>query len=87
MNKKPSFATTKEKRLLEAQQELEQETATETGKNLAKKTIQTTLVIEADLHYAIQEIGLKRKRAGIKPHTLTGIIKDALKEIVMKENK
>lgn len=85
MSKKPNFATSKEKRLLEAQQELEQESTIKKN-NTEKKTVQTTLILEEDLHIAVQEVGLKRKRAGIKPYTLVGIVRAALQEIVDKEN-
>lgn len=84
MSKKPNFSTAKEKRLLEAKQELENETTDEPKSNKVR-TIQTTLILEEDLHYAIKEISLKRKRAGVKPDTLTGIVKKALQEIVEKE--
>ena len=84
MSKKPDFETNREKRLIQVQKELEEELF-ENDKNSLKKTIQTTLVVETELHHAIQEIGLRRRRRGIKPYTLTGIIKEALKEIIAKE--
>lgn len=84
MSKKPIFETNREKRLIEVQKELDEESFEETQDNV-KKTIQTTLVIEADLHHAIQEIGLKRRRVGMKPYTLAGIVREALKDIVAKE--
>jgi len=81
MTKKPSFTISKEKRLTEAKKELESESI-ETG-NVGTK--QTTVMLEAELLYAAKEVALKRKRAGIEPNTLTGIIREALKEIVKKE--
>ena len=82
MRKKPNFTTSKEERLLKAQQELQNENPQPTSNN---KMVQTTLVVEATLLYAVKEIALKRKQAGAKPDTVTGIIKDALRDIVKKE--
>jgi len=81
MSKKPSFKTTKEQRLLEAKQELREEAKLFSD----EKTVQTTLIIEASLLYAVKEIALNRKRTGTKPDTVTGIIREALKELVEKE--
>ena len=81
MSKKPNFITTKEQRLLKAQQELQNEEREPT----ANKMVQTTLIIEAPLLYAVKEIALKRKQAGIKPNTVTGIIKGALRDIIKNE--
>ena len=81
MSKKPSLTTSKGTRLKEAKRELELED-TETSGVEAK---QTTVILEADLLYAAKEVALKRKRAGIEPSTITGMIRQALKEIVDKE--
>ena len=81
MSKKPSFSLSKEKRLTTAKKELESEVSNEENTPLK----QTTIMLESDLLYAIKEVALKRKRAGIEPNTLVGIIRDALKEIVAKE--
>lgn len=81
MSKKPNFTTTKEQRLLKAKQELQNED----GQPISDRTVQTTLVIKASLLYAVKEIALRRKQIGVKPDTVTGIIKEALKEIVSKE--
>lgn len=86
MSKKPNFSTAKEKRLFEAKQELENE-LTETSKNNKVETIQTTLILEARLHYDIKKICLERKKAGIKPNTLTGMVKKALQDIVEAEKE
>jgi hypothetical protein len=83
MNKKPNFSTSKESRLFEAKKELQQESDNAT---ISSKIISTTLSIESSLLYAVKEIALKRKISGIKPNTVTGIIKESLKEIVKKEN-
>lgn len=83
MSKKPIFSTTKEKRLAEAKQELEKEIK---DKDTSEKTVQTTVVLEATLLYAVKEIALKRKQEGVKPDNVTGIIKHALKELVTKES-
>lgn len=80
MRKKPSFETSKKQRLLKAKQELQKEEQTN-----ADRTVQTTLVVEASLLFSVKEIALKRKQAGTKPDTVTGIIRQALKEIVGKE--
>lgn len=79
MIKKPSFETSKKQRLLKAKKELQQEQTN------SDRTVQTTLVVEASLFFAVKEIALKRKQAGTKPDTVTGIIRQALKEIVGKE--
>ena len=80
MSKKPKFETSKEQRLLKAKQELYEE-----GQTNIERTVQTTLIIESSLLFAVKEIALKRKQAGKKPDTVTGIIRQALKEIVGKE--
>ena len=82
MIKKPSFSTAKEKRLIQAKHELD----TENQQLSADESIRTTFVAEASLLFAIKEIALKRKKSGIKPDTVTGILKKALKEIVANEN-
>lgn len=79
MSKKPSFETSKKQRLLKAKKELQQEQTN------SDRTVQTTLVVEASLFFAVKEIALKRKQSGTKPDTVTGIIRQALKEIVGKE--
>lgn len=82
MSKKPDFSiniSNKEKRLLEAKKALEKEEEIPT-----ERTVQTTLLIEASLRYKVTEIINKRKLLGIKPDTVTGIIKEALKEFVEK---
>ena len=82
MSKKPNFKTNLEKRLVKAKEELKQEKGI---KNVETK--QTTIVLEADLLYAAKEVALKRKRLGIEPSTVTGMIREALKEIVEKSSK
>ncbi len=81
MSKKPSFSVSKEKRLTTAKKELESEIFNEENAPLK----QTTIMLESELLYAVKEVALKRKRAGIEPNTLVGMIRDALKEIVDKE--
>lgn len=83
MSKKPIFSTEKEKKLFHAKRELEMEDR----QSDSSKTVQTTLVIEANLLYSVKEIALKRKQAGVKPDTVTGMIRDALKEIVTREGE
>lgn len=83
MIKKPSFEISKEKRLSKAKKELE----LEDNESSEKKTKQTTVVLEAELLYAVQEVALKRKREGVEPNTLKGMIKEALKKIVERELK
>ncbi len=82
MSKKSNFTTTKEQHILKTQQELQNG-----ERQPPAKMVQTTLVIESTLLYAVKEIALKRKQAGIKPDTVTGIIKDALRDIVRKEKE
>lgn len=82
MSKKPSLTSSKKNRLSEAKKELEAENA-EINKN---ETKQTTIILEADLLYAAKEVALKRKKAGIEPNTITGMIRHALLEIVNKES-
>lgn len=79
MGKKPSLSTSKDKRLRDAQRELSQESL---DKNSSMK--QTTVIIEADLLYAAKEIAIKRKREGIEPSSITGMVREALREIVNK---
>lgn len=81
MNKKPVFDTSIKKRVIDAQRELENESEEE------GEAIQTTVVLKANLLYAVKEIGLKRKRNGRKPYTVTGIIRDALETLVRTEKE
>ena len=81
MSKKPSLTTSKQKRLSEAKKELKQENIVASN----PETKQTTVILEADLLYAAKEVALKRKRSGVEPSTITGMIRKALKEIVDKE--
>ncbi len=81
MSKKPSLTTSKETRLKEAKKELDLEDV-ETSR---VETKQTTVILEANLLYAAKEVALKRKKLGIEPNTVTGMIRQALKEIVDKE--
>lgn len=81
MSKKPSLTTSKEARLKEARKALDLEDI-ETSN---VETKQTTVILEADLLYAAKEVALKRKRSGIEPNTITGMIRQVLKEIVDKE--
>lgn len=81
MRKKPSLTTSKESRLQEAKRELELEDNSPTS----TETQRTTFLIESDLLYSAKEVALKRKRAGIKPDTITGMVKEALQKIVAKE--
>lgn len=83
MSKKPSLTISKQKRLTEAKKELKLEGVDTVG----PKTKQTTIILEADLLYAAKEVALKRKRAGIEPNTITGMVRKALQEIVHKELK
>ncbi len=82
MSKKPSLTVSKEKRLKEAKKELELENIDTSN----VETKQTTVILEAELLYAAKEVALKRKRAGIEPNTITGMIRKALKDIVDKES-
>jgi hypothetical protein len=82
MRKKPSLTTSKESRLQEAKRELELEDNSPTS---TETTQRTTFLIESDLLYSAKEVALKRKRAGIKPDTITGMVKEALQKIVAKE--
>ena len=81
MSKKMNSTTPKKRRLSNTKQEQGDEEQRPTS----EKIVQTTLLIEASLLYAVKGIALKRKQAGIKPDTVTGIIKDALTEIVKNE--
>jgi len=83
MSKKPSLTTSKETRLKEAKKELDLEDAEASN----VETKQTTVILEANLLYAAKEVALKRKKLGIEPNTVTGMIRQALKEIVDKELK
>ena len=81
MSKKPSFViSSKEKRLNEAKKELELENSS--TNHIETKQISVTL--DADLLYAAKEVALKRKRLGIEPSSISGMIRNALKHIVEK---
>lgn len=81
MRKKPSLTISKESRLQDAKKELE----LEGSRPNSTETQMTTFMIESDLLYSAKEVALKRKRAGIKPDTITGMVKEALQKIVAKE--
>lgn len=81
MNKKPTLIVSKEKKLKASKKKFVSET-TESGN---AETKQTTIILEADLLYAAKEVALKRKRSGVEPNTITGMLRQALKEIVDKE--
>lgn len=78
---KPALRTSKEKRLIEAKNELDME------RNTVGKMKQTTVMLEEDLLYSIKEIALQRKKAGIEPSSLAGMIREALTNIVEGEGK
>lgn len=78
---KPVLKTSKEKRLTEAKFELDMECGT------IGKMRQTTVMLEEDLLYSIKEIALQRKKAGIEPSSLAGMIRQALSNIVKTEGK
>lgn len=82
MGKKPSLTISKENKLETAKRELLEEI----GKTTTELK-RTTVILEPDLLYSVKEIGLKRKRAGITPNTLTGIVSEALQDFVSKELK
>ncbi|MCP4475006.1 MAG: hypothetical protein GY821_10680 [Gammaproteobacteria bacterium] len=73
--------TAKQERLTAAKKELEQEAS-----NKAVKKKQITVVIEEELLFKIQEVALNRKKKGVAPHTVTGIVKEAFQEIVKHES-
>lgn len=83
MSKKPSLTASKGARLKEAKKELDLENTETTN----VETKQTTVILDASLLYAAKEVALKRKKLGIEPNTVTGMIRQALKEIVDKELK
>ena len=78
---KPVLRTSKEKRLTDAKNELDMERST------VGKMRQTTVMLEEDLLYTIKEIALQRKKAGIEPSSLAGMIREALTHIVKNEGK
>ena len=78
---KPALRTSKEKRLIDAKNELDME------RNAIGKMKQTTVMLEEDLLYSIKEIALQRKKAGIEPSSLAGMIREALTNIVEGEGK
>lgn len=79
---KPALRTSsKEKRLKDAKNELDME------RNIIGKMRQTTVMLEEDLLYTIKEIALQRKKAGVEPSSLAGMIRQALTDIAEKEGK
>lgn len=82
MSKKPTFITTREQRLAAAKQELQNE---EKQLSSDEQTVQTTLILEESLLYEVKDVLLQRKKAKIKPDTLTGVVREFLKEWVSKE--
>lgn len=74
---KPKLSITK--RLARARKELTAEGLDAAG------TVQTTIVLEADLTFAVKTILLERRKRGIRPHTFTGLIREALKNFIANE--
>lgn len=81
MSKKVSLRSTKKSRLEEAKKELESEKLEEEKKEMK----QTTVILEKDLFYSIKEVALNRKKSGVEPSTVAGIIRQSLLDIVKKE--
>jgi len=83
MQKKPDFDLSLrdilEKRVLKAKKELEQE------ENNKPKITPLSCIIETDLLFSIKKIALNRKIQGKKPHTVTGITIEALRNVVASE--
>ena len=77
MQKKPDFDLSLEKRVLKAQKELEEENT--------PKITPLCFNIETDLLFSIKKIALNRKIQGKKPHTITGITTEALRNVVASE--
>lgn len=77
MSNKPEFKT----KLKQAQKEL----AAEDQGSTDEKIVRTSIPLSATLLCNIKQIALKRKMAGIKPDTVTGIVREVLENIVRKE--
>lgn len=77
MNNKPALALTR--KVKQAKRELKQE-----DKPL-KRIVRTTISIDTDLLCSVKQVAVKRKRAGIQPDTVSGIIREALTKIVQAE--
>ncbi len=80
MSKKPSLVA-KTKRLQVAQKELSRESVLR--KNTGTK--QTTILLDENLLFLAKEVALNRKKAGIEPNTISGMIRNALQDIVKQE--
>lgn len=78
---KPILKTSKERRLTDAKNELRMEPST------VGKMKQTTVMLEEDLLYTIKEIALQRKKEGVEPSSLAGMIRKALTNIAKDEGK
>lgn len=76
MNSKPTFKTKVKEKVKRAKRELEQE-----DKPL-KMFVRTTISMDVNLLCAVKQLAIKRKRAGKKPDTVTGIIQEALAKII-----
>jgi len=74
---KPTFTT----KVKQAKRELKAE---EKGL-IANKIIRTSISMDAQLLFKIKQMALKRKMSEAKPDTVTGIIKEALNNIVKQE--
>lgn len=81
MSNKPTLTISKEQRLQKAKKELNFEDIVTSN----QKT-QTTLVLDSSLLYAVKEIALRRKKAGVEPNTFSGIIRQALLNLVKEES-
>lgn len=85
--KRPSLVMDKKQRLTEAKEELSAEVeiaAVPQQKTVSQSLTRTSLSLEADLLYGVQEMALKRKKNGQKPDTVSGIMREALVAAVIE---
>jgi len=78
MNKKPNFDT----KLKKARNELGAEIVDNTG-----RIERTSITLEAHLLYELKQLAAKRRYTQKKPDTISGIIREAIIDIVEKEQK
>ena len=78
MNSKPEFKT----KIKQAQKEL---AAEDKDSTTDEKIVRTSIPLSATLLCNIKQVALKRKMAGIKPDTVTGMVREVLENIVRNE--
>ncbi len=50
----------------------------------SKNQVRTSILIDAETHYALQDYSIENKRNGLEPKTITGIMRIAIDDYMKK---